>query len=61
MRARLISATLAVVALAAPPAIAAAQTINFKLLPRYSYTTFKSDAPLETVVGHTTDTALRAS
>ena len=58
MRARLISAALAVVALAAPPAIAAAQTINFKLLPRYSYTTFKSDAPLETVVGHTTDTGL---
>jgi hypothetical protein len=30
----LISAALAVVALAAPPEIAAAQTINFRLLPR---------------------------
>jgi polyisoprenoid-binding protein YceI len=57
VRARLISAALAV-ALAAPPEIAAAQTINFRLLPRYSYTTFKSDAPLESVVGHTTDTGL---
>lgn len=59
MRTRLVLAALAVVALAAPPAIAAAQTINFKLLPRYSYTTFKSDAPLETVVGHTADTGLQ--
>jgi polyisoprenoid-binding protein YceI len=50
---------LVVVAAAVIPAAAAAQTINFKLLPRYSYTTFKSDAPLETVVGHTTDTGLQ--
>lgn len=44
------------------PATAVAQaTINFKLLPRYSYATFKSDAPLETVVGHTADTGLEGT
>jgi polyisoprenoid-binding protein YceI len=37
---------------------AAAEPIGFKLLPRYSYATFKSDAPLETVVGHTADAGL---
>jgi polyisoprenoid-binding protein YceI len=41
------------------PVVAAAQTLSFKLLPRYSYATFKSDAPLETVVGHTADTGLQ--
>jgi polyisoprenoid-binding protein YceI len=55
----LILTVAAVIATAAVPAAAAAQTINFKLLPRYSYTTFKSDAPLETVVGHTADTGLQ--
>jgi hypothetical protein len=40
------------------PVVAAAQTISFKLLPRYSYATFKTDAPLETVVGHTADAGL---
>lgn len=44
--------------LAAAPA-ALADTISFKLLPRYSYATFKTDAPLETVVGHTADTGLQ--
>jgi len=38
---------------------AAAEALSFKLLPRYSYATFKSDAPLETVVGHTADTGLQ--
>ena len=56
IRSRSIVAGLAAVALTA---VAAAQTISFKLLPRYSYTTFKSDAPLETVVGHTADTGLQ--
>ncbi len=41
------------------PHVAVAQSMSFKLLPRYSYTTFKSDAPLETVVGHTADTGLQ--
>jgi polyisoprenoid-binding protein YceI len=59
MRERFILTGLAVVALAALPTLAVAQTITFKLLPRYSYTTFKSDAPLETVVGHTADTGLQ--
>ncbi len=35
------------------PALAAAERINFKLLPTYSRATFKSDAPLETFVGNT--------
>ena len=50
---------LAVVAAASLPAAAAAETVSFKLLPRYSYATFKSDAPLETVVGHTADTGVQ--
>jgi polyisoprenoid-binding protein YceI len=41
------------------PSVAAAQVIGFKLLSRYSYATFKTDAPLETVVGHTADTGLQ--
>jgi polyisoprenoid-binding protein YceI len=43
------------------PASALAQTITFKLLPRYSYATFKSDAPLETVVGHTADAGVQGT
>ena len=41
------------------PSQAAADTMSFKLLPRYSSATFKSDAPLETVVGHTADAGLQ--
>ena len=59
MRRQLIAVGLAVVAVAALPVAAAAQTISFKLLPRYSYATFKTDAPLETVVGHTADAGLQ--
>ena len=55
----LVLAGLGMIAVTAWPAVTVAQTINFKLLPRYSYTTFKSDAPLETVVGHTADTGLQ--
>ena len=33
------------------PSVAAAQTMNFKLLTNYSQASFKSDAPLETIVG----------
>ena len=43
------------------PAIALAETMQFKLLPRYSRATFKSDAPLETFVGNTADTGITAS
>ena len=52
------SLMLAVVALAVAAGSAAAEPISFKLLPRYSYATFKSDAPLESVVGHTADAGL---
>jgi polyisoprenoid-binding protein YceI len=58
MRGPLIMAGLALAALA-QPTTAAAQAIGFKLLPRYSYATFKSDAPLETVVGHTADAGVQ--
>ena len=52
------AALLATLIVALGASTAAAQAISFKLLPRYSYATFKSDAPLETVVGHTADTGL---
>ncbi|HEU5196630.1 MAG TPA: YceI family protein [Methylomirabilota bacterium] len=52
------AAVLAALALAAGAGTAVADAIRFTLLPRYSYATFKSDAPLETVVGHTADTGL---
>jgi polyisoprenoid-binding protein YceI len=52
------AAVLAALALAVGAGTAVADAISFKLLPRYSYATFKSDAPLETVVGHTADTGL---
>jgi polyisoprenoid-binding protein YceI len=58
MRRHAIQAALALAVLVALPVVAAAQTISFKLLPRYSFATFKSDAPLETVVGHTADAGL---
>jgi polyisoprenoid-binding protein YceI len=60
MRGRRILVGLALAVVAAWPIAAAAETINFKLLPRYSYATFKTDAPLETVVGHTSDVGLQA-
>jgi polyisoprenoid-binding protein YceI len=41
------------------PIAATADPISFKLLPRYSYATFKTDAPLETVVGHTADAGMQ--
>jgi polyisoprenoid-binding protein YceI len=57
---RLTGVTLTVAVLAMPAA-AAAQAISFKLLPRYSSATFKTDAPLETVVGHTADVGIDGS
>jgi polyisoprenoid-binding protein YceI len=59
MRRPAVLAGLTLAALVALPVAAAAQTISFKLLPRYSYATFKTDAPLETVVGHTADAGLQ--
>lgn len=55
-----VAATVAALILAVPMA-ALAETMNFKLLPRYSRATFKSDAPLETFVGNTADTGITAS
>jgi len=59
MRRQIGIAAVAVLATAALPLAALAETITFKLLPRYSYATFKTDAPLETVVGHTADAGLQ--
>ena len=47
----------ALVVVAAVPSPGQAQTLEFKLLPRYSIATFKSDAPLETFVRHFSDVA----
>lgn len=47
----------ALVAVAVVPLPAAAQTVEFKLLPRYSVATFNNDAPLETFLGHSSDVA----
>jgi len=46
---------------AALPATALAEPVAFKLLPKYSRATFKSDAPLETFVGNTADTGVAAT
>jgi polyisoprenoid-binding protein YceI len=59
MHRRTISVGVALAVLTALPAVGAAEAISFKLLPRYSYATFKTDAPLETVVGHTADAGLQ--
>jgi polyisoprenoid-binding protein YceI len=40
-----------VTAVAVCPAVAGADTINFKILTNYSQASFRSDAPLETFVG----------
>lgn len=45
----------------AGPVAALADTMNFKLLPRYSRATFKSDAPLETFIGTTADSGIVAT
>jgi len=45
----------------AGPAAALADTMYFKLLPRYSRATFKSDAPLETFIGTTADAGITAT
>lgn len=45
----------------ADPAAVLAETMNFKLLPRYSRATFKSDAPLETFIGTAADAGITAA
>ena len=45
----------------AGPVAALADTMSFKLLPRYSRATFKSDAPLETFIGTTADAGITAT
>ncbi len=45
--------SLAALLATAAPVTAAAETMAMKLLPVYSRATFKSDAPLETIVGNT--------
>jgi polyisoprenoid-binding protein YceI len=59
MRHAWLMAGLVAIVAASWPAAVAAQTISFTLLPRSSSATFKSDAPLETIVGHTADAGLQ--
>ena len=59
MRAVWVAGGLVAIAAVSWPAAVAAQTISFTLLPRSSSATFKSDAPLETIVGHTADAGLQ--
>ena len=47
-----------VLMLAAAPVTAAAQQMSFKVLPSPSRATFKTDAPLETVIGNTAGPAI---
>ena len=49
---------LALAATAALPHAAVAEPISFKLLSNYSRATFKTDAPLETIVGTTAGSAV---
>jgi polyisoprenoid-binding protein YceI len=58
---RIVAAGTVVALVSAGPAAALAEAMNFKLLPRYSRATFKSDAPLETFIGTTTDTGITAT
>ena len=55
---RLALGVLALIAAAAPPAAAAAESIQLKMLSNYSRATFKTDAPLETIVGTTAGPAV---
>src|SRR5215468_10804107 len=53
MTRRLSLALLALLGAALGPLAAHADPISFKMLPTYSRATFKTDAPLETIVGNT--------
>jgi polyisoprenoid-binding protein YceI len=50
---RLAIGVLALTSASALPSVAFAEPINFKMLSTYSRATFKTDAPLETIVGTT--------
>lgn len=58
MLSRIIRPLLALLLGLALPAVGEAAPLSFKLLPTYSRATFKSDAPLETIVGTTAGPAL---
>lgn len=58
MRSRIIRPLLALLLGLTLPALGEAAPLTFKLLPTYSRATFKSDAPLETIVGTTAGPAL---
>ncbi len=58
MRTRIAFAFLVVLLLAAWPFTAAAQQMTFKVLPSPSRATFKTEAPLETVLGNTSGPAI---
>ncbi len=53
MRRSLLPAALAAMVALSMPSPAPADTMSFKLLPNYSRATYKTDAPLETIVGTT--------
>jgi polyisoprenoid-binding protein YceI len=55
---RLVLTILALAAAAALPPAARAEPMTFKMLSNYSRATFKSDAPLETIVGTTAGPAV---
>jgi polyisoprenoid-binding protein YceI len=55
---RLAMCVLALTSAAVLPSAAFAEPINFKMLSNYSRATFKTDAPLETIVGNTAGPAV---
>ncbi len=58
MKARSLLCSSAALALALAPIMARAQQVSFKVLPSPSRATFKTDAPLETVIGNTSGPAI---
>jgi polyisoprenoid-binding protein YceI len=58
MKARSLLCSSAALALALAPIMAGAQQMSFKVLPSPSRATFKTDAPLETVIGNTAGPAI---
>jgi len=61
MTPRIIQSSLALLMVAAAPLSAAAEQMTFRLLGNYSRVTFKSDAPLETIVGTTAGPGITAT
>jgi polyisoprenoid-binding protein YceI len=55
---RLVLGVLALTVAAALPGVASAEPVSFKMLSNYSRATFKTDAPLETIVGTTAGPAV---